>query len=204
MASLLNAQRDRTIAFSPSLWPPILHFVPVIHSTSGSRTKFVGFLLRHPPLSQIDYHETLVLTYEPHVARGKHQSRYPSMVYIWGWQMAVLALFHPTSMNSLIKSPPGLNIFSKQGATKSAAGPVKLDFTRCSVSGLYAALKSFEKRFSGISQDVTDPVSPSTSSLSPTPFAVADPQIFIPDSLGSGEVPWHYRRSHLTLDSPSA
>ena len=71
------------------------------------------------------------------------------MVYIWGWQMAVRLPFHPTAMSNIVKLPPSLNIFSKQGPVAGHG-----------VSDLYVALKRFNKRFSNISQDVTDPVRP--------------------------------------------
>lgn len=83
-----------------------------------------------------------------------------SMVYIWGWQMAVRLPFHPTTMSTTIKLPPSLNIFAEQDAVEFTAGRVKLDFMISGVSDLYVALKRFDKRFSNISQDVTDPVRP--------------------------------------------
>ena len=71
-----------------------------------------------------------------------------------------------------MKPSPGLNldIFSKKCAIDSAAGHAQLDFTRCGVSALYTALKRFDKRFSRVFQDVTDPVSLSVPKLSPPPL----------------------------------
>lgn len=81
--------------------------------------------------------------------------------------MAVRPPFDPTTMSTtIIKLPPPLNLFSKQDDGEPGAGRVKLDFVVSGVSDLYVALKCFDKRFSNIWQDVTDPVRPSISSLS--------------------------------------
>jgi hypothetical protein len=66
-------------------------------------------------------------------------------------------------MTTLNKLHPAIDIYTKDDAIESAACLVKLDFSRCGVPDLYGALKRFNKRFSSISQDVTDPVSPLTS-----------------------------------------
>ena len=75
-------------------------------------------------------------------------------------------------MTTITKLPPDLNIVSKLDATGSAAGNVKLDFIPCEVTDLYIALRQFKKRFSNISQDITDPVRPLAPKLPPTHFAV--------------------------------
>lgn len=121
--------------------------------------------------------------------------------------MAVCLLFPPTTMTSIIKLPPALNICSKPDAIDSAAGNVKLDFISCGVTDLYVALKRFDRRFSNISQDVTDPVRPLASNFSPTHVAMIlpklTPQIFLPDSFGSGEVSSYFGRSHCARNNSS-
>ena len=119
------------------------------------------------------------------------------------WQS--VCSFTPTTMSTLIQRSPGLNI-SQPGATSSVAGPTKLDFTRCTVANLYAALRRFDKRFSSTSQDVNDPVS-RVASIPPFPIcqdiakgkANIMSQIFLPDSFGSEEVSSHHGRSHNAL-----
>ena len=137
-----------------------------------------------------------------------------SMVYIWGRQMAVRLLFHPTTMDSLIKLHPTLDIFSKKGAIESPVSLVKLDFTSCGVSDLYTALRRFDKRFSSIWQDVTDPVSSLAQNFSIEALArllchdIAKAkltlQTILPDPFGSGEVSSHNRSSHCAVNISSA
>lgn len=79
-------------------------------------------------------------------------------------------------MTTITKLPPDHNIVSKLDATGSAAGNVKLDFIPREVTDLYIAFKRFNKRFSNISQDITDPVRPLAPKLPPTHFAVILPR----------------------------
>ena len=181
--------------FSLSSRLPALPLVSVTDDASISNTK-TGGRFSHEIASQIKRVTTMHLCSLMVItcAWDKYQSRYLHYgIYLvpGKWLFAYSSL--PTTMSVFEEPLSGLNIISKKGATDPAAGLAKLDFTCCGVPTLYAALKRFDRRFSRIYQDVTDPVSPPVPKL-PPPFAMVwlrqklTKQLYFPDSFGSGEV----------------